>query len=343
LAIAVESDQQADQLAYQRARARALYGAATLALDRYELQQALLLAEESLRLCRTIGDLWGVAFSLHTLGVLGVLGLGNAEQTNQLLQESVTLFRQLEDKRGVSLPLEMLGHLAWRQGDHKVAVELLEEALRLNRASGDPTGLAQASDVLLYLGRIAHAQHDFPQAKQRYEASQAIFQGLGSKEGSALFQRGRLALDEGNVAEARIWLERSVALAQEVGIVELVVEAQITLAMTWLAQEEYAAAQALLAESLSRAKALHDNDYIAQALCGAARLVLAQAVKQGGVDWFRQGIVWSGAARAGARGSTAGSAALGGGARCMGCARFVPTVGDARWLRTVPACCPQPT
>jgi predicted ATPase len=317
LAIALESEQPADQLAYQRARARALYGAATLALDRYDVQEALLLAEESLRLCRASGDLWGVAFSLHTLGALGVLGLGTAEQTNERLQESVTLFRQLDDQRGASLPLEMLGHLAWRRGDHKGAVELLEEALRLNRASGDPTGIVQASDhlarvwirqgdyaraqtlleeslavyhqlgnhfgrayVLLYLGRIAHAQYDYPQAKRWYEASQAIFQELGSKEGGVFIQRGRLALDEGNVAEARLWLERSVALAQEAGSAELVVEAQIALAMAWLAQGEYAASRAVLAESLSRAQAMHDNDAITQALCSAARLVLAQGEAQ---------------------------------------------------------------
>jgi tetratricopeptide (TPR) repeat protein len=260
-------------------------------------------------LCRLVDDRWGLAFALYLLGVISFTGVGEADRVDEFLHESATLFRQLEDKRGLSLPLETLGRLAWRRGDHKAAVALWEESLALNRASGDPVGTAQASHslvyawlrqgeysraqallqetlavyqqlgnhfgsayALLYLGRIAHARREYAEAKQRYAQSQTLFQGLGSKESSALFHRGRLALDEGELAQARAWLEQSLALAAEAKFVDHMVQVQMTLAMTLVAQAEHAAARALLTESLSRAHALHDNDAIAQVLCGWARL-----------------------------------------------------------------------
>jgi predicted ATPase/transcriptional regulator with XRE-family HTH domain len=313
LAVAMASDEPAEQVAYQRARARALYGAATLALDQYKLQQALLLSEESLRLCRTAGDRRGVAYTLYQLGVLALAGVGHTHQVAAYLQESRTLFRQLNEPRGLALPVEALGRLAWRRGDHRTATALWEEALRLNREAGDPMGIAQSADhlakiwlrqgdypraqtllaesravyealgnrfgkayMLLALGRIAHAHQDYQQAKQRYTESQAILQGLGSQDGRALLQLGCLALAEGNLAEARTWLEHSLALAQEVGLAEHIAQAQCTLALLLLAQAEYPAAQALLVESLSCAQALQDPDLMAQALCGAAQLALVQ-------------------------------------------------------------------
>lgn len=313
LAVRVVSASPGEQLAYQQARARALIGAAILALDRLEPAYALACAEESLPLCRQVDDAWGVAFALFLLGVLGLTEIGNVQQAPAYCQESVTRFRQLDDKRCLSLPLEILGHFARRSGDHQTAVALWEEALQLNRLSGDPTGIAQASDrmaqvwlrqgeyaraqtllaeslavyhqlgnrfgaayALYYLGRIAHVQHNYAQARAHYAASQAIFQEFGSKEASVLIEQGRLLLDEGDLATAHPLLVHSLALAQEGGIAEHLFHGRMALAQSWLAQKQYAEARALFATCLTNAQATHDHDALGAICVGFAQLALAQ-------------------------------------------------------------------
>src|SRR5207247_1296754 len=78
------------------ARARALDGAAVMALNLGDTETARLRAEEALTLDRTLGDAWGVAYSTMMVG--NALGEGkDLARAQSVLEESVHLFRELGD------------------------------------------------------------------------------------------------------------------------------------------------------------------------------------------------------------------------------------------------------
>jgi predicted ATPase len=66
----------------------------------------------------------------------------NYDRGEVLAQESLALFREFGDTRGIALALDRLGTAAWRQGNFAAARGLIEEALDLFRALEDQTRIA---------------------------------------------------------------------------------------------------------------------------------------------------------------------------------------------------------
>jgi predicted ATPase len=155
----VESALHADERP-TRARARALIGAADLALGRGDPATARLRAEEGLALHRTLGDPGGAAQSLLLIGIAA-----NNERdfvgAQELLEQSIRLFRDLGDEH---YTLEATRFLAWAcggLGDLDRARKLLEDNLHRARTLGDKhieaTSLEQLGGYAAVEGRIHDA------------------------------------------------------------------------------------------------------------------------------------------------------------------------------------------
>jgi len=125
------------------ARAKALNGASGMALATGDLVTARLRAEEALALHRALGDAWGAAYSILSLGITAA-NQGDFARAQQLSDESVRLFRELGDQHHT---LEATRFLAWacgELGDLERARALYEDNLRRARAMGDERNEARA-------------------------------------------------------------------------------------------------------------------------------------------------------------------------------------------------------
>ncbi len=91
-------------------------------------------------------------------------GQGDLPRAAGLFEESLVLYRELDDDTGVAAVLAELGQVARAQGDHERAVELSGEGLALGRRLGDSRVAAIALGTL---GRIE---------RHRGNAEQAIIQ-----------------------------------------------------------------------------------------------------------------------------------------------------------------------
>jgi predicted ATPase/class 3 adenylate cyclase len=141
------------------ARAKALNGAADLATGSGDPVTAKSRAEEGLALNRALGRPWGIADSCLVLGIAN-LG-GDPARANQLIDESVRLFRVLGDERN-TLEATRLLSLTYKQlGDLDRARALLEDTLQRAHALGDKQIEARSLDMLagyaLDEGRIQDA------------------------------------------------------------------------------------------------------------------------------------------------------------------------------------------
>jgi predicted ATPase/Tfp pilus assembly protein PilF len=154
----------------------------------------------------------------RALGRAGGLARSQSDypQARKLLEESLSLYRELDDKDGVATALNNLANVALEQGDYHRAVSLWEESLSLSRESGNKQG---TSATLNNLGQVAALLDDYARASLLLEESLALSRGLGNKDGVAatLNNLGAVAAYQGDFARGGALLEESVALFQELG------------------------------------------------------------------------------------------------------------------------------
>ena len=118
------------------ARAKALSGAADLAMDAGDVSSARRLAEQALALHRMFGDSWDSAFCLQLFANATMDG-GDFEKARPLLEESIRLFRELGDQHHDLWSAHLLAWCCYRGGDRERARAMWEENLRGARATAD--------------------------------------------------------------------------------------------------------------------------------------------------------------------------------------------------------------
>lgn len=197
------------------ARAQLLARAAELAYRQSDYPATISFAEESLEICRTVGDQQGVASALIKLGNAATEA-GDYKTASDYLQESLEIWRVLDDHHGMARSLISLGWTALRPGDYELAKARLEEALSISRELGDTRSIGFE---LSGLGEVALRQGDYARATQLLEESLALRMQLGNKwgVGVSLGTLGWVAIHEHDWEQARERLAESLKVRQEIG------------------------------------------------------------------------------------------------------------------------------
>jgi DNA-binding NarL/FixJ family response regulator len=127
------------------------------------------------------------------------------------LEESVALWRQFSDQRGLGEALRELCLVAYAQHDFNAAQQYGEESVALLRTVGHQRALGVA---LENLGFAHAAQGDHATARRLFEEEYALFQALDSAGGlaGALIGLGWLAGQQRNDATARRHFEQALAI-----------------------------------------------------------------------------------------------------------------------------------
>ena len=119
-----------------RLRAKALEGAAHLAVRQLDIANAKRLAEESLAIRQRSGDESEIARSLRVLGLVAS-GEGDADEFRRNTEESAAFARRSGDGWALSMALNNLGYIALEAEDPNRAFALFDAALGLARRRGD--------------------------------------------------------------------------------------------------------------------------------------------------------------------------------------------------------------
>jgi predicted ATPase/DNA-binding CsgD family transcriptional regulator len=183
-------------------RARAAREASILARAQGDYAQARVLAEESLALCRQLGDKHDIAAALNVLG--NIAGeQGDPLQATELYEESLALLREVGDKSSIAGILHNLGLRAADLGQYDRATTLYAESLALCQELGDPLKSTMAL-VLENWALVAHEQGNHRQAAALLKESLVMSWELGSQVSSAYILAGlaAVALAEGQPERA---------------------------------------------------------------------------------------------------------------------------------------------
>jgi non-specific serine/threonine protein kinase len=121
-------------------------------------------------------DLEGADPALRARALYGASVLANEQldlaSTTALAEESLALYRRLDDERGMASALNILGTVAQNSGDYARARALHEESLVLARKSGHSWAVAR---VISNMGIGALYAGDYARAATHYEESLALF------------------------------------------------------------------------------------------------------------------------------------------------------------------------
>lgn len=204
------------------------------------------------------------ARALRGSGVMAELE-GDYRAASAAYEQSMAMFRELGDRRGIAGSLHNLGSVASAKGDDETAQALWEQTLAIRREMTDDLGIA---DVLGNLGKVAYHRGDYEAARAMWEESLSISRRLNDLRGVkfSLSNLGRLALDDADYASSRAMWEESRKIAQELGDRWAYAWSIMDLGDLAFAQNDYRKARTLHQESLSIRRELGNRPSVADSL-----------------------------------------------------------------------------
>jgi predicted ATPase/class 3 adenylate cyclase len=158
------------------------------------------------------------AHSVTALLYLGIVALerGDYGSAEMRAQEALTDARDLEETLAVALGLMIQGDALHRQGDCERAAERYDEALARARAL---EGQWHSGDALKGLGRVAHTRGQYHQAQALLDESLLLLRktGISWSAAETLIELGRLAYTQGDDRRALTLYRESLAILREIG------------------------------------------------------------------------------------------------------------------------------
>ncbi|HMD80924.1 MAG TPA: tetratricopeptide repeat protein, partial [Anaerolineales bacterium] len=155
--------------------ALALLGKAAWSIYQADYAGGKLLAEESLKIYRELGDRWGICEALTWLG-LSLIDMGDHQQSIPPLEGSLTLARQAHDGNEIAFALWQLGRAAMLRNDYIAASDLMTESLAIFKELKLLGGVAF---LLIDLGKAVVKQGDYERAVSHYKEVLTIYWNWG--------------------------------------------------------------------------------------------------------------------------------------------------------------------
>jgi len=200
---------------------------------------------------------------------------GDYASAGALHQESLSIYREIGDREGMSYALNNLGIVAKQQADYTSARAYYEESLAIHREMGNWWAIAGS---LNNLGIVAKQQADYTSARALYEEALVINRQIGNRawEAANLNGLGGVAYCQGDYAAARTLLEESLTIRRELGDRGGIASSLHSLGM--LAQKcgDAALARSLYEEALAIRRELSDPQGFADPLNSLAALAREQ-------------------------------------------------------------------
>src|SRR5579875_2406922 len=187
-----------------KAKAKFFYDAAMRAYFARNIARAGELAEEGLRIARSIGDKAAIALALN-MKAQYALDQGEYALVDTLTQESLPIFKELGNAWRVAEALFYTAYAFCLRGDYVKARLLGEEGLVLCQEVGEPATIVRTLQALAY---FAYAQHDYVTAWQRFAEGLLPSQALNSRQllSSCLIGLGVVAQAQGQLDwAAQLW------------------------------------------------------------------------------------------------------------------------------------------
>ncbi|MGZ3622427.1 MAG: protein kinase domain-containing protein [Ktedonobacteraceae bacterium] len=196
------------------------------------------------------------------------------QEAQQLLSESLAIFRELHDDGGSILPLSILGWVLLTQGD-STAVPLMKDCIAKCRTLDKKWDLAR---VVLRLGYYQQLHGDLEQALTLTREGLTLSQEFGDRTlvTHALNNLAYWLYLHGDLEQAKAFAHEGLTLARELGDRAVILTTLETIGSIALAKGELEQAISCFTEGYSLAREPGNELLVAWHLLGLARVAIAQ-------------------------------------------------------------------
>jgi predicted ATPase/Tfp pilus assembly protein PilF len=214
-------------------------------------EESMALFRESLATLRPAGQpaLRETGLALIFYAVVHCMS-GTPQQAIPALEESISLFRQVDRPWERGTAISMLGQAHMFLGHNAEAEPFLEEAIATLSGIGNRSELPFA---LTAMGHIAQVSGDYEKAEAVYRECLAIRREIGDQPGMAfsLCDLGEIARLQGVHAEAAAFYEEGLAISKETGLLMIHADCLRGLGNLATGQGDFAAAKQYFQECLA--------------------------------------------------------------------------------------------
>ncbi len=141
---------------------------------------------------------------------------GDHESALQLFEESMQIFKESGDQKGIQDTVGKMGKVYLTQKDYFQAMPCFEKQLKLSEKLGDKMGIIRA---VCNMGNIYFFRRDYSQATACFEKQLKISEELGDKMGLgvAMGNIGHIFFCKGNYSQAMKCFEKHLELSEKLG------------------------------------------------------------------------------------------------------------------------------
>jgi eukaryotic-like serine/threonine-protein kinase len=182
-------------------QARTALTMAEIARMQDDLETALTRTAEAFSVDQQTGNKAAMAWDLNERAIV-FLRHGEFQQSKKVHEQSLELFREIDDKRGISVALNNIANVLDEEGDPSVAKTMYEEALGFSHQINNERDSAL---TMTNIGAELFAMGNLADAKKEQQQALAIAQKVGDKSvvAYALYGLGEADAMESNVSQAR--------------------------------------------------------------------------------------------------------------------------------------------
>jgi tetratricopeptide (TPR) repeat protein len=169
---------------------------------------ALLNYRKALEIYGQIGDKSGTAWITYYIGSVYLYQLSDYQKALTYLEQSMKLFEQLQEKKGMASTLDKIGLVYETLGDNSRALNSYQQAERLDEEIGNKLGIANCDNNM---GLLYDDLTEYPKALEYCQKALKLFDSLGSKQGiaAALGTIGQIYLNSSKYDEALNYLQKA--------------------------------------------------------------------------------------------------------------------------------------
>jgi predicted ATPase/DNA-binding SARP family transcriptional activator len=215
--------------------------------------------------------------------------MGDYERAGRLVEDSLAIRRNLGDQRGIADSLLLLGNILCRQDRYGRGERLLREAITLYEKLGDRGGVAWG---FAYLGTASSGQGRFLQACSFRKKAEDIFRDIGAVHPTTFFRIWRADdhVSLGQYDVAQVQAEGTDSYYEQLGGERGLASAQFVLARLALARSAHLEAQILLEKASTLFRRIGNRESLALTLIYQAYPSLALGAPRAAESYLIEGL-----------------------------------------------------
>lgn len=197
-------------------------------------------------------------------------------KAKELFHQSLSIFRRLGARKEMAFPLRSVGSIAWRLGEQAEAEQLLQESLTIYKESDDRWGTAVCLSALANVVTFMRKEYTAGKQLYQDSLAIFEELGDQRRVANTLSNLGRVAEDMGEYAEAKQLHQKALMLFKKVGDPWAIANGLNNLGFAFYGLEDCQEAQRCFRQALEIATDLQLTDIAQEALVGIATLVKKQ-------------------------------------------------------------------